>query len=324
MRVALIGGVESTLAALHSLIGHGVPPVGVMAYQPEHAHTSGWVDVAHAAERAEIENTYRFTKVNDPTTVSTLASWRPDYLLVVGLSQIVKKDVRETAKRLAVGFHPTALPQGRGRAPIAWLVLNGGPGAATLFELQDEADAGHIIAQVPFPVGPRDHASDVLTSCLRALDEAIGKFVAAAKFGDVPKTPQDVRRATYWGVRKPEDGRINWAAPCDTVDALVRAAASPHPGAYTVSPQGNTVVFMRSHGYTYRHSGVPGRLLSKSDDRWLIACGTGAVDLGEIKIDNPSWKPRVGDLLTVGLHQADLMTAQVGHMGRRDQNAARP
>lgn len=306
MRIVLVGGVASTEAALHSLIRHGAAPVGVLAYLPKDAHTSGWVDVADTAERAGIESVHRFTQVNDPSTVSLLKAWKPDYLLVVGLSQIVKDDVRRTATRMALGFHPTALPVGRGRAPIAWLVLKGGPGAATLFELQDGADVGDIVAQVPFPVGARDHASDVVASCLSALDEALRHFVDAARRDKVSTIAQDSTRATYWGVRRPEDGRINWEASCEAVDALVRAASRPHPGAYTVSPEGRKVVFLRSHGYSHRYSGVPGRLLSFAEGRWTVACGTGAVHLGDVRLDDSSWMPRVGDQLSVNFHHFDL------------------
>jgi len=39
------------------------------------------------------------------------------------------------------------LPEGRGRAPVAWTILKSARAAVNLFFLTDEADAGDIIAQ---------------------------------------------------------------------------------------------------------------------------------------------------------------------------------
>ena len=57
----------------------------------------------------------------------------PDLLFVTGLSQIVKPPLLNLPRIGCIGFHPTWLPKGRGRAPLGWLVLDGVPGAATFF-----------------------------------------------------------------------------------------------------------------------------------------------------------------------------------------------
>ena len=44
------------------------------------------------------------------------------------------------ANKVNIGFHPTALPRGRGRAALAWLILKRENGAATFFELRDGVD----------------------------------------------------------------------------------------------------------------------------------------------------------------------------------------
>ncbi|MFK5633708.1 methionyl-tRNA formyltransferase [Ornithinimicrobium sp. LYQ103] len=306
MRYALIGGVQSTAVALDSLLTHGANVVGVLGYVPKEVqHVSGYLDVVEHARGAGVARAVPFTKVNDPSTIDVLKSWDVDVLLVVGLSQIVSRPVRDTARQLAVGFHPTQLPRGRGRAPIAWLVLKQEEGAATLFELADGADEGDILTQVPFAVGPRDHASDVLERCMRALSEAVRQFVWDSQQGSLQRTPQSQENATYWGARKPADGRIDWNIPAEVVDALVRASAEPHPGAYTVTPSGEKIIFMRSHGPVNAYSGVPGRLLAVGEDDWLVACGDWAIRLGGIiREQRAVVGPRVGDL--VGYRLSDL------------------
>ncbi|HLS45705.1 MAG TPA: formyltransferase family protein [Ornithinicoccus sp.] len=306
MRFALVGGVQSAKVALDVLIREGADLVGVLGYRPSAPEgVSGYVDLAQEARRRRVENVAEFTSIREPAVLDILRTWAPDVLLVVGLSQLVPEEVRRTARRAALGFHPTALPRGRGRAPLAWLVLTGEPGAATLFELSDGADEGDILVQVPYPVYPTDHAADVLQRCLTALDEALTLLLAQARGAGWQATPQRHSEATYWGRRRPEDGRIDWSESAERVDALVRAASEPHPGAYTVTPSGHRLTFLRSHGATSRYLGVPGRVLELGGGTVVVACGTSAVRLGGLLIsgDGP-YQLRVGASLC--LQRADL------------------
>ena len=45
--------------------------------------------------------------------------------------------------------------------------------------------------------------------------------------------PLDLAHGSYFGRRRPEDGRIDWQAPAKSVHDLVRAVAPPFPGAFT-------------------------------------------------------------------------------------------
>lgn len=51
--------------------------------------------------------------------------------------------------------------------------------------------------------------------------------------GDAPHLPNDLASGSYYGGRKPEDGRIDWSKPAAQVYNLVRAVAPPYPGAFT-------------------------------------------------------------------------------------------
>src|SRR5262249_304189 len=64
----------------------------------------------------------------------------------------------------------------------------------------------------------------------RARRRAWGPAIAD---GTAPRTPQDESRAKYYPLRTPGDGRIDWSAPASRIRNLVRALASPWPGAFT-------------------------------------------------------------------------------------------
>ena len=46
-------------------------------------------------------------------------------------------------------------------------------------------------------------------------------------------TPLDLGRGSYFGRRRPEDGRIDWGRGAREIHDLVRAVAPPFPGAFT-------------------------------------------------------------------------------------------
>ncbi|WP_058369819.1 formyltransferase family protein [Psychrobacter sp. ENNN9_III] len=146
MRVGLIGGVESSALTLQKLHEHGLDVVGVFGYKPNITKfVSGHCDLepfclensisGHCdLEPFCLENSISFTpftKINDH--IEEIQSLELDYLFVVGISQLVSKDIIQAPKLGAIGFHPTKLPEGRGRAPLAWLVHEAQEGAATFF-----------------------------------------------------------------------------------------------------------------------------------------------------------------------------------------------
>ncbi len=51
--------------------------------------------------------------------------------------------------------------------------------------------------------------------------------------GTEKETPQDESKVTYFGGRKPEDGRINWNQTSKQIFNLIRAVSDPYPGAFT-------------------------------------------------------------------------------------------
>ena len=43
----------------------------------------------------------------------------------------------------------------------------------------------------------------------------------------------DLSKGSYFGARRPEDGRIDWSKSAWEIHNLIRAVAPPYPGAFT-------------------------------------------------------------------------------------------
>ena len=233
MNVALIGSVSSSAATLRGMIRRGLAVAGVCGLHERHAAgVSDFHDLRPLAEAAGAPFV-AFDKVSEPAVTAFLKGLRPDWLFVVGISQLVPAEIRQLARLGAIGFHPTPLPEGRGRAPVAWTILLQKQAAANLFFLTDAADAGDIIAQRLVPVQPNDYAADLIDRTNVVLEDMVADLAPAFASGNVPRTPQDHSRATYYQRKRAEDGRIDWNRPVDEVYRLVRAVSRPYPGAFT-------------------------------------------------------------------------------------------
>jgi len=233
MNVALMGSVSSSWHALDALIRGGVELTCVLGVDESQAERiSDYRSLRQLAQDAAIPFV-AFRKVSEPQVERALRENPPDLLWVIGLSQLVPRPLIELARHGGVGFHPTLLPEGRGRAPVAWTILKGARAAANLFFLTDEPDAGDIITQREVPVLPDDYSADLIARTNLALAEAILELAPAIRSGRLPRTPQDHSRATYYPKRTPADGLIDWSQSAADVYRLIRAAGRPYPGAFT-------------------------------------------------------------------------------------------
>lgn len=134
----------------------------------------------------------------------------------------------------AYNMHGSLLPQFRGRAPVNWAVLHGADvTGATLHEMTVKPDAGAIVAQMEVPILPDDTAFEVFGKVTVAAEQALWRVLPSLLAGTAPRLHNDLTQGGYFGGRKPEDGRIDWTQPAQTVYNLHRAVAPPYPGAFT-------------------------------------------------------------------------------------------
>ncbi|MCO6047420.1 hypothetical protein NG895_26250 [Aeoliella sp. ICT_H6.2] len=300
-RIVFAGSVNTSRTALESIVAAGGNLVGVLELAPSASrNVSGFAELSDIAARAEVP-IVRFEKINSPEVMTAVERWQPDLLFVVGLSQLVADELLNLPRLGCVGFHPTLLPEGRGRAPIAWLALGQARGAATFFLMDAGADSGPILAQHPFDVSPDDYAFDIEEKVNQSIREALGQWLPRLNAGEWAPAPQDHSQASYLGKRTPADGHIDWCLAATDIAQLVRAASRPLPGAYTYLGNAKLIVWQATIVENANIQGIPGRVLNfDSDKRPLLQTGNGVLRLDEIDIvcdslDTP--KLRVGSQL---------------------------
>ncbi len=175
-----------------------------------------------------------FVYDDDPGWVAQVGRIRPDMIFSFYFRSMLPMAVLGLAPRGAFNMHGSLLPRYRGRAPTNWAVLHGeSETGATLHEMVAKADAGRIVDQQSVPILPDDTARQVFDKVTVAAEQVLWRSLPALVSGDVRWRPNDVAAGSYFGGRRPEDGRIDWSAPARDVYNLIRAVAPPYPGAFS-------------------------------------------------------------------------------------------
>jgi methionyl-tRNA formyltransferase len=169
-----------------------------------------------------------------PELAAAVQAARPDLIFSFYYRAMIPTAVLALAPGGAYNLHGSLLPHFRGRAPTNWAVLMGATETgATLHEMVAKPDAGAIIDRSAVPILPDDTARHVFDKVTVAAEQVLWRSLPAILSGTAPRLPNDLSQGSYFGGRRPEDGRIAWQQPVAVVYNLVRAVAPPYPGAFT-------------------------------------------------------------------------------------------
>ena len=218
---------------LKALIGAGIQIDLVLTHQDDPNENVWFASVAKLCEDQQIP--YLTPSANELAgLIPRIQDLAPDYLFSFYYRHMIPAKLLACAKIAALNMHGSLLPRYRGRAPVNWAILHGETETgATLHIMEAKPDAGDIVGQSAVSIGPDETATDVFGKVSKAAVEVIHQALPELKQGRAPKKPNELSKGSYFGGRKPEDGRIHWEQTAKQVHDLVRAVAPPYPGAFT-------------------------------------------------------------------------------------------
>ncbi len=97
----------------------------------------------------------------------------------------------------------------------------------------EKPDAGALVDQQPVPILENDTALEVSMKVADAAQQVLARSLPKLIAGSAAARALDLAQGSYFGRRRPEDGRIDWRAGARRIHDLVRAVAPPFPGAFT-------------------------------------------------------------------------------------------
>lgn len=271
-RIAVFAYSDTGHACLELLLKRGRKPVLVATHRDLPGEARWFPSVAELARASGIEPIVMENPL-DPQAIARVRSAAPDLLFSFYYRRLLPAEMLAVPRLGAYNMHGSLLPKYRGRAPVNWAVLKGETQTgATLHVMTERADRGPIVDQEAVPIGPDDTALDVQRRVTAAAVAILDRRLDELEAGTVRTVPQDEAKATRFGRRSPEDGRIDWSRPAREVHDLVRAVTHPFPGAFTDLFGGKTFVWRTRLPGLAAHDTFPGQVRG-DHGRLFVACG---------------------------------------------------
>jgi methionyl-tRNA formyltransferase len=232
-----------------------------------------------SVERLAAEEGLEVDTTDDPgEKLLRVARLSPHFIFSFYYRRLLPAALLQCARVGAYNMHGSLLPRYRGRAPVNWAVLRGErETGATLHEMVARPDAGRIVEQQAVSNGENDTAGEVFARVTDAAEVVMRRALPRLLDGTAEPREQDLSLGSYFGARRPEDGRIDWSWIARSVHDLVRAVAPPYPGAFTTW-NGRSVRILRTWW-----GELPGELpaapgpgaVAACAGRTFVACGDG-------------------------------------------------
>lgn len=285
-KIVCIGANIESETALRALISNGVPVVGVVTLPPR---SSGGVCDYRDLHQLCAESCIPVIDtedVNSADTVESIRSLSPDFIFVLGWSQLLREPLLSVPSGFVIGSHPTPLPQRRGRAPVPWTILEGHQrSAVTLFRIRAGVDNGPILLQRWFDISERAYALDVYNQVADELAAGFCELYGCLKDGGCYEKEQSHEHISYRAKRVPTDGHIDFSRTADEIDRTIRAVSEPFPGAYTYF-EGVKYHIWRVGPYSGpERRGLSGQILARDGNSLIVQAKDKPIALSNISRD---------------------------------------
>lgn len=287
-RTVFIGSVLSSKVALETLIQNNIKVDLICSLDEEVSkNVSDYYPIHEIAEANNLAY-LKFKKINSENVIEKIKEVNPNFIFVIGLSQLIPQEILDMANDYSIGFHPTPLPKYRGRAAIPWQIILGvEESKVSLFKLDKGMDSGDIISQYPYKIEKSDYAFDVYNKVCDAMSEALSECLPKMYNDSVDFIKQNHDDATYLLVRRPEDGHIDWNKSAADIETLIRATGRPYPGAYTVYKDNQVTIWKARVEENTKYIGIPGQIaFINNTDEIGVLTSDGMLIISEYETQN--------------------------------------
>ena len=279
MRLIFMGTPDFAVPTLVELAARGHEIAAVYTRAPKPAGRG--MDVQHTPVEQEARQlalaVHTPRSLKDEEAQAAFRAHNADAAVVVAYGLILPKSVLEAPRLGCFNIHASLLPRWRGAAPINRAIMAGDTESGiTIMKMDEGLDTGAIAMAERMPIGADITAGDLHDVLSRLGADLMLRALAAAERGSLTLTPQPDKGVTYAEKISKNETRIDWSKPWKQVHDHIRGL-SPFPGAWFEIDGARIKALRSTKG---EGSGAAGTAL---DDKFTIACGTGAVRLTQVQ-----------------------------------------
>ena len=236
IRVVYYANQNVGVDCLDVLVKHPEIEIAAVVYlEKEQSEELQYRSVKEAAEAADLFLISCPDRMDDPDFVGQIQSLNADYGISVAWRKIYHKVNMDVHPRGIINFHGAYLPNFRGAVPTNWAIMTGKKSTGVSVHFIDEGmDSGPIILQEKMKIGDDETGWELRVRQDALSVKLMGQLAdLITKHDTLPSYPQDLRKGRAFGIRRPEDGLINFQKSAKEVYNFVRALTKPYPGAFT-------------------------------------------------------------------------------------------
>jgi len=281
MRILFMGTPDFALFSLRALVEAGEDVVGVVT-QPDKPKGRGYTLTPPPVKVYALEQgiaVYQPNTLRGEEFASLLAEIDPELIVVVAFGKILPQSVLEYPKHGCINVHGSLLPEYRGAAPMQRAIMEGKKETGVTTMMMDVGlDTGDMLLVGKIEICEHDNFETVHDKLGACGAETLIRTLEKLKNGTLTRTPQDGTLATYAAKIEKGDCVIDFSRTAQEVHDQIRGL-SPIPLAFTHTPDGKMLKVIASEVSKREAHAEAGTVVSLSDGRITVACGTGAVDL---------------------------------------------
>jgi UDP-4-amino-4-deoxy-L-arabinose formyltransferase/UDP-glucuronic acid dehydrogenase (UDP-4-keto-hexauronic acid decarboxylating) len=273
-----------------ALLAMGAPIAALVTHEDSPGEEIWWDSCAALARRHAIA--VHTPEKLDRTWVARIDALGPAVIYSFYYRHLIPEAILRLAPLGAYNLHGSLLPKYRGRAPVNWMIANGErEGGVTLHHMVTRADAGDIVAQRAVAIDDDDTALTLYRKLVPLGVGLIREFHPLIAAGCAPRRAQDLAQGSYYGRRRPEDGRVDWRWPARRIANLVRAVTHPYPGAFCFFAGRKLLIWQAAVVAEAGTRSEPGTVIAVREDGVEVAAGEGALLLRRVQLEGEKEQP---------------------------------
>lgn len=293
MKIVFLGTGDIGLPTLEALAGSDQHEVVAVFTQPDKPFgRKGELKPSAPKAFAEAKGipVHQPARIREGEALQLLAAYAPELIVVVAYGQILPQAVLDLPSVACLNLHASILPKHRGAAPIQAAILAGDEESGMTVMYMDEGlDTGDILCVERIALAVDETGGSLHDRLAEAGPGVLLPALELLEKGTAPRRAQDHDAASHQGKLERGDGQLDWSQPAVELERRVRAFA-PWPGTFTKFPDGSAAKVFPPVAIDPSASGAAGEVLAASREGLLVACGEGALLLGEIQ---PAGKKRM-------------------------------
>ncbi|MFD1703275.1 methionyl-tRNA formyltransferase [Methylopila henanensis] len=276
MRIVVHGQQAFGKAVLEALLARGEEVVAVYVAPEKDGQKADPLKEAAIAAGLEVRqpSSYR-----DEAVAEAFRALKPDLQVMAFVTLFVPSSFLNIPTHGSIQYHPSLLPAYRGASAINWPIIKGETETGlSIFWPDDGLDTGDVLLTKTTPIGPKDTLGSVYFDRLFPMGvEAMLEAVDLVKAGKAPRIKQDEDKATYEGLCRAANAKIDWGKPWSQIDRLIRGC-NPSPGAWTTL-DGKTLKILDATPLPAKTpkdiAGKLGEVAAVGPDGFLVVCADG-------------------------------------------------